>query len=115
MIKDTTRFRIASVALLVATSLGVAACSANDGSTSSTVHPAGSKTGTFRYCSYTPVEDGIKVHEDESVPCLVADAREADDRKSKRHTPAPRVSPRAKKTSGSNKSGTTKSRTTKRR
>lgn len=71
----STRFRLAGASLALVTAVGVTATAcANEGNSS------------YRDCSYTPVEDGIKVDEDEKTPCVVTDVREADDRKARKTT-----------------------------
>jgi hypothetical protein len=62
---------VAAVVLPLA-ALGLSACS--------TATPKGKAQGTFPYCSYQPVEDGVLVPEENKAPCVVDDAREADDR-----------------------------------
>lgn len=49
--------------------------------------PHGTGTGTFRYCAYTVEQDGVHVDEHQSVPCLLTDVREADDRSGFHHHP----------------------------
>lgn len=72
----------AATGLAVFGSAFLGACASSPHATGS-ISPAGNAHGTFRYCSYTPVEDGIRIAEEASVPCIVTDAREADDRKKK--------------------------------
>lgn len=81
-----TRFRLACASITVVTALGVTATAC---SSVSKPHyaPTGSENGTYGYCAYTAVEDGIKIDEDQSVPCLVTDVREADDRTGKSKAP----------------------------
>lgn len=59
------------VALVVPMVLGAASCAGA---------PKGKAKGTFPYCSYQPVEDGVLVPEENHAPCVVDDTREADDR-----------------------------------
>lgn len=78
-----TRFRLAGAAIVLVTALGVTATACSSSSTSSdgTIRPNTTRTGTFRACDYKPVEDGVKVDEDQKTPCVLIDVREADDRK----------------------------------
>lgn len=86
-----TRFRLAGAAIVTAAVVGAATvgCTTSNG----TVRPTGTKTGTFPYCAYTPVEDGVQVDEDQKVPCVLNDVREADKRnkvsKDERNTAEP--------------------------
>jgi hypothetical protein len=42
--------------------------------------PKGQVKGTFPYCTYQPMEDGVFVPEENPRQCVVDDTREADDR-----------------------------------
>lgn len=61
-----------AASLVIPVMLGAAACSAKP--------KTGTVKGTFPYCSYTPVEDGVYVPEENPRQCVVDDTREADDR-----------------------------------
>jgi hypothetical protein len=94
---DTTRFRAATAALIAATFLGVTATACGPSvSHTPTVRPVGFKSGIFRYCSYTPESDGIKVYNGEQTPCLVTNSRDRSTRK--RPTPPPVAVPTGKAT-----------------
>lgn len=64
---------LVAAALVVPVVLGAAACS-------STVKKPGTVKGTFPYCAYQPVEDGVFVPEENPRQCVVDDTRESDDR-----------------------------------
>lgn len=81
-----TKARIATAGVGAALGLSmIAACGAASHSTGS-IAPSGTAHGTFRYCSYTPDDDGIEISHHQATPCVVGDARSKKDRKKKKGT-----------------------------
>lgn len=63
--------KLAAVALIAPIVLGAAACSSPS---------RGTVKGTFPYCGYQPVQDGVFVIDENQAPCVVDDTRGAGNR-----------------------------------